>query len=83
MVRTSILVEYSSGCAAHRGSRFGPMCETPTGNVLPPHSLSFMPGDVRMQYYIAAAKAFEHNRSEYVDALKRTDYGKDGGTSGA
>ena len=34
--------------------------------------------DVRTQYYIAASKAFEHDRSEYIDSLKRTHYGKEG-----
>ncbi|KAM0800648.1 hypothetical protein BDR22DRAFT_908245 [Usnea florida] len=67
-----------SGYGAHRGSCFGHMCETPTGNILPPHSLSFRSGDIGTQYYIAASKAFENDRPEYIDPLKRTDYGKEG-----
>lgn len=72
------LIDYSSGCGVHRGSCFGHMCETPSGNILPPHSLSFRSGDIRTQYYIAASKAFEDDRVEYVNALKRTNYGKEG-----
>ena len=78
LVRVPNLMEYSSGCGAHRGSCVGHMCENPTGNILPPHSLSFRSGDIRTQCYIAASKAFENDRPEYIDSLKRTDYGKEG-----
>jgi RNA polymerase Rpb1, domain 2 len=54
------------------------MCRTPTGNILPPHSLSFRSGDIRTQYYIASSKAFENDSTEYINALKRTNYGKEG-----
>ncbi|KAG9242105.1 hypothetical protein BJ878DRAFT_389102, partial [Calycina marina] len=55
---------------------FGHMCVTPTGSVLPPHSLSFRSGDIRTKYYIATAKAFEGKQHEYVEELKRTNYRK-------
>jgi hypothetical protein len=77
-IKVPNLIDYSSGCGIHRDSCFGHMCETPTGNMLPPHSLAFRSGDIRTQYYIAAAKAFEDNSMEYIEALKRTNYGKEG-----
>ena len=78
LMRVPNLIEYSSGCGIHRGSCFGHMSEIPTGNMLPSHSLSFSSGDIRTQYYIAASKAFEEDKREYADALKRTNYGKGG-----
>lgn len=78
LAKVPSLMDYSSGCSVHRGQCFGHMCETPTGNLLPPHSLSFRSGDIRTQYYIAASRAFEEDHSEYIDALKRTNYGKEG-----
>jgi len=80
LARVPNLMDYSSGCGVHRdgGLCFGHMCETPTGNILPPHSLSFRSGDIRTQYYVAASKAFEDDRAEYAEALKRTNYGKEG-----
>jgi hypothetical protein len=70
--------EYSAGCSLHRGTCFGHVCETPTGNLLPPHSLSFRSGDIRTQYYIAATKAFEDKEDDYIEELKKTNYGKYG-----
>ena len=54
------------------------MCVTPTGSLLPPHSLSFRSGDIRTQYYIAASKAFEDKNEDYIEELKKTNYGKYG-----
>lgn len=78
LVKVPNLMDYSSGCPLHRGSCFGHMCYTPSGNILPPHSLSFRSGDIRTQYYIAASKAFEEDKDDYVEAMKRTNYGKEG-----
>lgn len=78
MVKVPNLIDYSSGCPLHRGSCFGHMSCTPTGNMLPPQSLSFRSGDIRTQYYIAAAKAFEDDKEEYLKAMRLTNYGKYG-----
>lgn len=78
VVRVKGQSEYSAGCAIHRGTCFGHMCITPTGSMLPPHSLSFRSGDIRTQYYIATTKAFEDKHDVYIEELKRTNYGKHG-----
>lgn len=78
LVKVGSQAEYSSGCSLHRGACFGHMCITPTMNVLPPHSLSFRSGDIRTQYYIATAKAFDNDSSQYIKELKETNYGKNG-----
>jgi hypothetical protein len=78
LVKVKNQSEYSAGCPLHRGTCFGHMCGTPTGNILPPHSLSFRSGDIRTQYYIATTKAFEDRDGEYIEELKRTNYGKNG-----
>lgn len=70
--------EYSSGCRLHRGNCFGHMCVTPTGCILPPHSLSFRSGDIRTQYYVAATKAFSDRPGQYIEEMKKTNYGKHG-----
>lgn len=78
MSKVQNIAEYSSGCPMHRGGCFGHMCETPTGSILPPHSLSFRSGDIRTQYYIASSKAFERDSTAYINELKETNYGKFG-----
>jgi len=78
VVKVPNQAEYSAGCPLHRGACFGHICVTPTGNLLPPHSLSFRSGDIRTQYYIASAKAFENDSRLYIEELKRTNYGKQG-----
>lgn len=42
--------EHSAGCSEHPGC-FGHMCYSPTGALLPPHSLSMRSGDIKTQYY--------------------------------
>lgn len=78
LVKVRDQAEYSSGCTLHRGGCFGHMCVTPAGNILPPHSLSFRSGDIRTQYYIAAAKAFDGKSDQYIEEMKKTNYGKHG-----
>jgi len=78
LVPVQNMEEYSSGCRVHRGGCFGHMCETPTGNILPPHSLSFRSGDIRTQYYIASRHAFEDDGPRYREELRKTNNGKEG-----
>lgn len=78
LVPATGMEEYSSGCPLHRGGCFGHMSITPTGNLLPPHSLSFRSGDIRTQYHIATSKAFTNDSAEYRELLKRTNYRKHG-----
>lgn len=77
-VRVQNMEEYSSGCAVHREGCFGHMCVTPTGSILPPHSLAFRSGDIRTQYYIACGWAFNRDDDRYIAELKKTNYKKEG-----
>ena len=78
LVKVGSQDEYSAGCPLHRGVCFGHMCITPTASILPPHSLSFRSGDIRTQYYIAASRAFDNKPEQYIEELKKTNYGKHG-----
>lgn len=78
IIKVSDIDDYSSGCPLHRGTCFGHMCVTPTGSLLPPHSLSFRSGDIRTQYYVAAALAFGKDDKRYINELKKTNYKKEG-----
>lgn len=78
IVKAQNIDEYSAGCSIHRDGCFGHMCETPTGNILPPHSLSFRSGDIRTQYYMACTWAFGRDDKRYITELKKTNYKKEG-----
>lgn len=76
-VEVSGIGQYESSCRFHRGC-FGHMCHTKDGIVLAPHSMSMRSSDIATEYHRAAKFAFDNKRDEYTDAIKRTNYTKNG-----
>lgn len=71
------LSDYESGCHEHKRC-FGHMCRTPGGVPLPPQSMAMRTMNIATEYHAASRFAFNGHEEEYVNALKRTNYTKDG-----
>lgn len=71
------LSDYESGCHEHKRC-FGHMCITPSGEVLPPQSMSMRTMNISTEYHAASRLAFNGQKEEYIEALQRTNYTKDG-----
>lgn len=77
VTRVRTLAQYSAGCREHGGC-FGHMCETPTGAILPPQSLSMRAGPISTEYLKASKQAFGQDTGLYLDMLKSTNKTKRG-----
>lgn len=75
--KVSSLSQYESGCRVHKHC-FGHMCETLSGCVLPPQSMSMRTMEIATQYYAASKLAFSGKVEEYINALAETNYTKNG-----
>lgn len=77
VVQVPSLAHYGSGCRSH-ASCFGHLCSTPSGAMLPPQSLSMRNGDITTEYLNASKLAFNNKHKEYMSALERTNFTKNG-----
>lgn len=71
------LSDYESGCHEHKRC-FGHMCTTSGDIVLPPQSMAMRTMNIATEYHAASRLAFSGQKEEYINALKRTNYTKDG-----